>query len=558
MQTESAYDTDVLVIGAGPVGLTAAAHLQRFGIRHRIIDRREAASRKSKAAGVWSRTLETLESLGLAETFSQHGVHATAMNLFSEGKRLAHVDMAPIESHYNYLLILPQDRTEGLLAEHYEQKGGVIERGVELMSFEQDKAGVSATLSHGGEESPLRCRYLIACDGIGSTVRRLLRLDYDGEALAEDWMVGDLEIDGPLPENEVCGFFDEDGPMVFFPMGGGRYRIIAGISERKNDKPTVEDFQDVCEARTQLEMTLAHPRDLDYFKIQERLVPQYRRQRVFLAGDAAHVHSPAGGQGMNTGMQDAHNLAWKLAFAVQGLVADEQLLDSYHDERYPVASSVIKATGLSTHLLTLKSRFAQSLRNKVVSTLANLPLVQARGLAASSETSIHYRNGPLAWEEKKGLSHAWLFKGGAAPGDHAPDVEIKGAFHGKVTRLAALFRAPKFQLLLFSGISNEVPRGLLLFRLASQAAAPFAELVDVHVIIHGESYRGTPSEGHSLWLDPYENAHHAYAAAEETFYLIRPDGYVAMRSQPAHLEDLAVYFKRIGLQHRAPLLGAPS
>jgi 2-polyprenyl-6-methoxyphenol hydroxylase-like FAD-dependent oxidoreductase len=341
--------TQVLIVGAGPVGLTMAAELARYGVAVRIVDKAMRRTDKSKALVLWSRTLELLARAGCAEKFVAAGQQVTAANIIAGGAMIGHVDLTGVASPYRYALMLPQSETERLLEEHLRSFGVTVEREVELTAFTPGASAVAATLRRGGGElESLETEWLVGCDGAHSTVRHGLGLPFAGTTLQSDWILADIHLQGyPFPGAELAMYWHQDGVLAVFPISPGRFRVIAdlGMSEGAHPAdPTLDQVQATIERRGPGGLFASDPIWLSAFRINERKVTHYRSGRVFVAGDAAHVHSPAGGQGMNTGMQDAINLAWKLALACRQACPDA-LLDSYSIERSAVGEQVLKAAG---------------------------------------------------------------------------------------------------------------------------------------------------------------------------------------------------------------------
>src|SRR5277367_5807501 len=335
--------TDVLIAGAGPVGLTMASELARYGLSVRIIDKNEARTDKSKALVLWARTLELIDRMGsgCAERFVDAGLRVQAANILSGREEIARVDLTEIESPYNFALMIPQSDTERLLEEHLATFGIKAERKVELKQCESSGDRVRCTLLHSdGREEIAEASWLIGCDGAHSTVRHRLGMEFLGSTLLSDWILADIHLAGVTGEPTVSIYWHAEGVLAVFPLRGSRYRVIADIGESSGSigegnrpTPTMADVQRVLDVRGPGGIQASDPVWLASFSINERKVSDYRAGRVFLAGDAAHVHSPAGGQGMNTGMQDACNLAWKLALVARGTCVEEPLLSSYSTER---------------------------------------------------------------------------------------------------------------------------------------------------------------------------------------------------------------------------------
>lgn len=392
----------ILIVGAGPVGLTMAAELIRYGVPVRLIDRSAEPTQTSKALVLWSRTLELIDRMGCTQAFLDAGLTVHGASIRSGTSVLGRARFDGISSPYNFALMIAQRDTERLLHEHLVSLGGTVEREIELTGLAQDADGVRATLRHDdGREETVETPWLIGCDGAHSTVRHGLGLTFEGSAEGGDWILADvrLEGDGKPPSDEIAPFLHDDGPFVVFPIPGDRARIIAAVGRadptRSRPEPTMADVQQLIDRRAGGGFRAFDPVWLANFRINERKVADYRRGRVFLAGDAAHIHSPAGGQGMNTGMQDAFNLAWKLALVARG-EADAKLLDSYSPERSKVGDMVLRNASLMTDVGTLSNPAALAVRNLVLRLMLGLHAVQDRMAATISETEIGYPGGPLS------------------------------------------------------------------------------------------------------------------------------------------------------------------
>jgi 2-polyprenyl-6-methoxyphenol hydroxylase-like FAD-dependent oxidoreductase len=306
----------VLIVGAGPVGLTMASELARFGIPVRIVDKAAQRTDKSKALVLWSRTLELLDRGGGAFPFVEAGFKARAVNFVAgDGKLMGRVTMDSVKSPYPFGLMLPQSETERLLEERLSDLGVRVDREVEVTGFTKHEKGVEAVLRHAdGREETVSADWLVGCDGAHSVVRHTLGVKFSGETLQSDWLLADVHMRGyPFPDTEASVYWHQDGAFVIFPISPGRYRVLADLpltSAVQPPAPTLEQAQAIITRRGPPGMIAYDPIWLAGFRINGRKVADYRSGRVFLVGDAAHVHSPAGGQGMNTGMQDVFNLAW--------------------------------------------------------------------------------------------------------------------------------------------------------------------------------------------------------------------------------------------------------
>ncbi len=431
----------VLVVGAGPVGLTVAAELMRYGIPIRLIDRSSQPTQTSKALVVWSRTLELMDRMGCTPAFLDAGLKAHHATIRSGSSVLGQADFATISSPYNFAMMVPQRDTERLLTEHLTRLGGTIEREVELDGFSQSPDEVQAQLRHSdGRVEGVAAPWLVGCDGAHSTVRHGLDLEFRGSAQGDDWILADVRLDGDgkPAADEIAPYLHNDGPFVVFPIPGGRARIVAAVGKtdpaHQRPEPTLADIQKLIDDRTGGGFQASDPVWLANFRINERKVSEYRHGRIFLAGDAAHVHSPAGGQGMNTGMQDAINLAWKLALVSRGEAVDA-LLDSYSPERSKVGDVVLRNASLLTDMATLSNRAALAARNVALRLLLGLHAVQDKMATTMSETNIGYGDGPLSQGRHGGRRLDPRHYRGAPPGSgtaprwvlFASDTERAGA-----------------------------------------------------------------------------------------------------------------------------------
>jgi 2-polyprenyl-6-methoxyphenol hydroxylase-like FAD-dependent oxidoreductase len=389
----------VLVAGAGPVGMTLASELTRYGVGVRIVDKAAQRTDKSKALVLWSRTLELLERGGGSAPFVNAGHKAEAVNFIAGDKVIGRVSMRDVRSRYPYGLMLPQSETERLLEERLRDLGVAVEREVELASFKAGADGVEAVLRDaGGGGEIVRADWLVGCDGAHSAVRHGLGAPFVGETLDSDWMLADVHMRGyPCPDSEASIYWHRDGVFVIFPISPGRYRVLADLPPSGAEHPptpTLEDTQAIIDRRGPAGLVAFDPIWLAGFRINGRKVANYRWGRVFLAGDAAHVHSPAGGQGMNTGMQDAFNLAWKLALVVHEK-SGEHLLDSYSVERSGVGDEVLKGAARLTAVGTMRNPIAQSIRNLAGHMILGLPPVRHAFADTMTEVSIGYPNSPI-------------------------------------------------------------------------------------------------------------------------------------------------------------------
>ena len=390
----------VLIAGAGPVGLTLANELARQGVSVRIVDRTAARTDKSKALVLWSRSLELFDDAGYVADFLPAGFAAHGAQISNGREIIASVSLGSIDSRFPYALMIPQSETERVLEENLARRNIAVERTVELTAFSEEANGVQATLRKAsGESETVRADWLVGCDGAHSTVRHGLGFSFEGSTLESHWALADGHVTGLEPKDRLHIYWHRDGILAFFPIVGDRWRVIADLGpatgDEKHPDPTLDEINALMALRGSPAIVMKDPFWLAAFRINERKVKDYRKGRVFLAGDAAHIHSPAGGQGMNTGMQDAFNLAWKLAMVIGG-TAKPTLLDSYSPERSAVGEIVLRNAGRLTEAATLRNPIAQGLRNTIVKFAAGFPALQHRIANQLSEMDIAYPDSPLS------------------------------------------------------------------------------------------------------------------------------------------------------------------
>lgn len=548
LTTPASNRSDVFIAGAGPVGLTMAAALQAQGISCRIIDKCPHPTDKSKALVVWSRTLELLNGLGLAETFLKSGMKIDGASIYGNGKRYVHVEIDDVASQFNFPLMIPQSETERLLTEHLASCGIVVEREVELISFAQAESEVTGELRRAdGTIEKFNASWLIGCDGAHSAVRHGLGLDFEGSAEPNDWMLADVHMTGPIAGNEVSVYWHEKGLLVFFPITPGRYRMVADLGDAaptpKPKDPTLAEVQAMIDERGPQGITVTDPVWLAGFRINERKVKDYRIGRVMLAGDAAHIHSPAGGQGMNTGMQDAFNLAWKLALVHRGQADANVLLGSYSQERSEIGDQVLSAAGRVTTMATLRNPVAQFMRNHIAGIVGSFGFVQDKIKNGLCELAINYRGQALSREDWH--SGEIVHRGAGVPtGDRLPDARILDATTGSEIRLHNAIRQMKHHLLLLPG--SEGTEGLAnLAAIARQVEAAYPGLIDSLFILPTEdgnrSVTAKGTQGIPGYLDIDAQVHEQHHAHSATLILVRPDGYIGYRAQPATADELLKY-----------------
>jgi pentachlorophenol monooxygenase len=516
--------------------------LRRRGVDCRVVDQLSEPPQYAKAVGIQPRTLEMWEDMGLLRAALDAAIPMTGQLLYVNGEQAARIVLElPPEIPYAFVA-LPQYETERLLRERLADFGQQAERGVALRSFEQDADGVSAVLAGPEGEETVRARYLIGCDGAHSVVRKGLGLSFEGDALPEEYMLGDVELDWSMPRGFAIRVVHQtdgkvDDALICIPLPGrSRYRASMMVAPElasapsgevehglATDRPgpTLEQIQTVLDRLAPVPATASNLRWSSVFRISHRLVDRYAEGRVFVAGDAAHIHPPTGAQGMNTGIQDAYNLAWKLALAVQGKAADG-LLESYNKERLPVGEEVVGRTVRSA-----QAQYRGADGDDATTTV----LREAQLLVA-------YPESPLNGEDIAGQ----LLSGGPAPGERAPDARgLRRDAASDPLRLFELLSGADLVLLLYADTSagSDV---LSSFEVLAAAARERAGIT-VYAVL------GTGVENQLAEVPAVEDREgafaNAYGASGACAYLIRPDGYVAYRAAPVDSERLLAHLGRI-------------
>ncbi|MFI0444521.1 FAD-dependent monooxygenase [Actinomadura sp. 6N118] len=377
--------TEVLIVGAGPVGLTLAAALTERGVDTVLVDRQAEGANTSRAAVVHARTLEVLETVGVSGELVERGVIVPRFTVRDRDRALLSVDFDGLPTKYPYTLMVPQNVTEEVLLRRLHAVGGQVYRPYEVASIVQDGEGVTATMTTG---ETIRARYAVGADGMHSTVREHAGIGFTGATYGQSFVLADVRLDWDLPPDEVMLYFSPAGLVVVAPLPGGRYRIVATVDEAP-EHPGLDDVQALLDTRgpqrrsTKVTEIVWSSR----FRVHHRLADSYRAGRVFLAGDAAHVHSPAGGQGMNTGIQDAVALAARLG-AVLRDNAPVASLDAYEAERRPVAVKVVAFTDRMTRVATARNAPQRRLRNVVLRVLDRIPAVNRTMAMNLSELAV--------------------------------------------------------------------------------------------------------------------------------------------------------------------------
>jgi 2-polyprenyl-6-methoxyphenol hydroxylase-like FAD-dependent oxidoreductase len=510
--------TDVLIVGAGPTGLMLANQLGRRGVRAMIVDRHSGPAMQSRAMAVQARTLEIYSQLGVADQAVALGAPGNGANVWVHGSKRARVPLQEIGagvSPFPYVLMLGQDDNERILGAHLRRWNLDVQWNTELVSLDQHADHVRVTLTGpDGQARVVTASYVAGCDGGRSAVRQMNGIDFVGEPYDHVFFVADTEATGPMVPNELNAYLYKDGFNLFFPMRGRNgWRVIGILPDelREREGLTFEDLLPWLREETGRGLAFQACHWFSTYRIQHRCAERFRDRRCFLLGDAAHVHSPMGGQGMNTGLQDAYNLGWKLALVVAGR-ADDALLDTYAAERMPVAHRLLETTDRAFKLIVSKSRLAALFRTRIMAMLVAQAMKRqrARRLAfmTLSQTGIHYRQSPLS---------RTIAAAPAAPqaGDRFPWLHLTFGAGGPREDVFQKMNDTRFTLLVFG---QPGPRAGL---------AGFSDLVDVHTIPQ------TPENAAALKTLSMDGP---------AYYLVRPDGYVALAGSHFNEADVRLWF----------------
>lgn len=515
---EQKTKTEVIIVGAGPTGLSLACQFIRYGIDFVIVDKKETVTPYSKALGVHARTLEVYEQLGLAERAVAEGTIASKARFLEGGEIRGEVDLSSVGtglSKYPYMLVLEQSKNERMLYDYVLAHGKDVCWQTELAELLHDENQVTAKIRNAnGEICTIEAKYLVGCDGAKSPVRHLLDLKFEGSTFERIFYVADARVDWKFSHDALHVCLAKHSLVAFFPMPGeNRYRIVGGFPEEfSKDEGDVlyEEIQDRIKEEANLDLDISSVNWFSTYKVHTRHTESFRKGRCFLAGDSAHVHTPAGGQGMNTGIQDGYNLAWKLAFVLQGK-ADEKILESYDSERLENARNLVNSTDRMFNFLTGEDWLMNLVRLHLFPRLAGRALtiekVRKEFFKRLSQIGINYRRHPLS-------QHIGDEDFVVKAGDRLPYFSVDG--ESVFDRL----HAPKFHLLVFAdGENGHRP-------LADEIESEFAGMVDFH----------------NFALSP--KIAEIFGSEKPFMTLLRPDNYIGFISSDTTFKKVGDYLKQ--------------
>jgi 2-polyprenyl-6-methoxyphenol hydroxylase-like FAD-dependent oxidoreductase len=531
--------TDIIIVGAGPTGLALACQLVRYDVNFVIIDKSEGVTPYSKALGVHARTLEIYEQLGLAQKAVEQGTIAGKVRLLERGEVLGQVELSNIGkglSAYPFMLVLEQSRNEQLMYDWLKDHGHDVLWQTELESFSQDDTTVTAQVKVSDVESQtIEAEYLVGCDGPRSLVRHALGLAFEGSTFERLFYVADVQIDWKFTHDALTVCLAPHGVVAFFPMPGEkRWRIVGAFPEglEKDERDIIyEEIEAQIKKEAQLELDITRVDWFSTYKVHTRHVDRFSAGRCFVAGDAAHIHTPAGGQGMNTGIQDAYNLAWKLALVLKHS-ADAQILETYNEERLPNAKRLTATTDRMFNLAAGKDWFVGLIRTTIFPPLAkyilSIEAVRKKFFILISQIGITYRAGSLSMHETVGNDGDGEFE--VKAGDRMPYFLVDGK------SIYDQLSAPKFHLLAFwnGDPAGETPTLLSdpdedLRQRESDLSeiGRYAPLIDRHMI------------------QLYPQVVKLFGTNRPFNVLLRPDNYIGFISSDTSSGPLSKYFARL-------------
>jgi 3-(3-hydroxy-phenyl)propionate hydroxylase len=527
----------VAVIGAGPVGLTAAAELARYGISARVVDRRAGPVAHSQAAVVHVRTQEVFEAMGAADRIVPRGYPLDYMSLHAFGKLLGGIRVHGVDGPYPGPRVIGQHQVETLLAEHLTGLGTAIDRPAEVTGINETQDGFTVALARpDGAIEEFRADYILGCDGGRSLVRERFGIGFPGERYdGFEFIHADAQLSWSYPSGRGYIYVTEDRLLLLFPFdAAGRYRVLCARTDRdpqNTTPPELAELQAILRDVSGDDLAaLSDASWLARWRSTQRIAERFRAGRVFLAGDAGHIHVPIGGQGMNTGIQDAFNLVWKLAAVIKGM-AVPAILDSYEAERHPVAEELLKGTDRGFHLMVQPSDLASFAMKLFGSSVIALEAVQDRLRRMLGEVTINYRPGPLTEDHGGSI--------GPIAGDRVPDGVVVRAADRRTMRLLQAIAGPHWSLLVFAGLEAESGLDALILT-AARIASRYGRQVTPILI--------TPGTVPAAWPGPVLHdrdnlLHERYGVRHGVFYLVRPDWYVGFRAPAMRGELLLKYLE---------------
>lgn len=535
-------NASVLVVGAGPTGLSLAIMLRRQGVDVVVVDKLPQRLPWSRALGLHARSLEILDALGVLEPVREQSLVLQAVQVHNDQGPLFRLDLTRLDAPFPQVLSCPQSAVEACLEARLRELGGVIHRNTELAGFRQDADGVTARLHDATGWRDLRCRLLVGCDGARSRVREQLELGFEGVAYPDHFLLADLDIDWSLDEHVSHGFLLPEGALIAMPMPEGWRLIINQPAEQveQTGEPDLAPFRERLRQALGTAPALDNVRWLSRFSIHRRLATRYRRNRVLLAGDACHIQSPLGAQGMNTGIADAFNLGWKLALYLDG-VGGGALLDSYERERRPVARTMLNSVDVLSRTSFARNRLLRNARDSFLRLVTGNEALGRRLLRRASQLDVGYPHSPLVESAPGAMGRG---AAGPRPGDRMPDARLVYPDGIMNQRLQGLLRSPRHHLIVH--LPDHGHQGLVtVYALADRMLNEFGGFVAMTVVVPSpvDPQLGELTDyGVQVLVDRHGEFRQRYGSAG--FWLMRPDGHLAWRGPADSADHLLDYLQR--------------
>lgn len=538
----------VLIVGAGPSGLMMALSLHRYKVPFKIIDKKKSITSFSKALGMQARTLEIFKEMGVVKKILENGKPMSALKFYKGTKLLALASFARLETEYPFILSIPQSCTEGVLQEVLNEQGIQIDWNTELSVMQSYEDHIDVTLKKGENVSKETYQWVIGCDGIHSIVRESNGIPFLGEREPELFTVADVKIEGGIDTTTATSVIakNNQGLVIFFPMKEGRIRIILNNCElERHETPTLEYINKIVKERFREDLIIQDLKWSSLFSIQYRKATLFSKGRCFLVGDSAHVHSPIGGQGMNTGLQDAYNLAWKLSLVIQGR-AKPSLLKTYHEERWENAKHLLSITHKMTKILNVKSTFIKWLRPHIISIIINTRWINDKLVFRVSQLAVNYKNMSLS-KDYCGCFFSRFgkaFKKAPYPGERVVDKPIQVLNNLDKNTLYDYLKGEAFHLIIFlteefESYESQVKQ---LMEISYKIKIPEVKLA---VVVYRENTFIKERWHADVLIDKKGDLHRRYGALKPCMYLIRPDQYIGMRSSKINYSRIKRYFDKI-------------
>lgn len=524
----------ILVVGSGPTGLTLALNLAQHGIAVRIIDQELYPHPESRALALHSRSLEILERLGALDKILQEGRKITHINVFVAGQKKLTVDISVLKAPYPFVIVLPQNQIEHILLEKLYQHDVKVERGKKLLSSQNcgDHVEVDVVCADGNHEHII-APWLIGCDGAHSAVRHAIKADFKGFQYPFNLVVADINMEASFELDGLNVFIKEKGSTFIFPIKENFYRIAGQYQEGEVTKPiTLNKIEQVILSRCTGSYQAFDMTWSSEFKVSHRKASKYRWGRQIIAGDAAHIHSPIGGQGMNTGIQDAYNLGWKLAYVMQKQ-ASTKLIASYSKERMPIAKKVLSMTNKATKLMIQEHKSTVHIYGHFLSWVDKIASFKRKMAYQVSQLAVHYRKSPIVHKRWKCLLSSHKIHAG----DRFADGELIQLQTNEIKRMFELLAYQEHTLFIFVH-KKHLEKGRALKQEIEERLSSWIKVCVISLSQESES---------DLWCDVQRKNAKQYGRSSLSAVLVRPDGYIASIYKKISFKKLENYLKLLGI-----------